>query len=51
MCCHCGEHHKIPYVEKKVPVDGHGSFMCEEVDATDYGDLPGGWDLGEGYIS
>ncbi|KKL83272.1 hypothetical protein LCGC14_1976420 [marine sediment metagenome] len=50
-CCHCGDSHEIPYVEKKVPVDGHGPFMCDEVDATDYEDLPDGWDLGEGYLS
>ena len=50
-CCHFGDRVGIPYVEEKVTVAGHGPFMFGEVDATDYENLPEGWDLGEGSIS
>ncbi len=50
-CCHCGDNVGLPYIEEKVEVAGHGPFMVNEHDATDYENLPEGWDLGEGSIA
>lgn len=50
-CCYCNDVVEIPYIERKVQVAGHGPFITEEIDATDYENLPDGWELSEGSIS
>ncbi len=50
-CCHCGDDVAITYVEKKAGVPGHGPFLSEEFDATDYENLPDLWDLGDGVMT